>query len=293
MSRKEYKYREMKMESNPSSSGASQSQDDEENQSLISAELLSHPAYTKSHRRRWLQYGLFFFLALSILINIVTVAQLKMVDLDDICSLYTSQAISPIFEDVKVTYQTRQFDGKFMNASKYTQDPSPQVDEFWMQLGVQNRHYRVPEHLATKYGLNPGHARLGPEFGGGYPVLFEFEHHLHCIDLLRQATYWNYDYYQEKAKGPFANAPPIVKTHVNHCIDILRQVIMCQPDLGVFGQYWIQETNEPFVDFHTDHKCKNFHEIRQWVADHQIPEDIYKDLKVTKRPDDIILEKIP
>ncbi|PGH16402.1 hypothetical protein AJ79_01733 [Helicocarpus griseus UAMH5409] len=158
---------------------------------------------------------------------------------------------------------------------------------------VSYRHYVLPEPLATKYGLKTGHAKLRPEDGDGHPVLFEFEHHLHCVDILRQATHWNYAYYLKKAKGPFANAPPIVKTHVNYCIDILRQVVMCQPDLGLFGQYWIEDTDEPFVDFHTNHKCKNFHEIREWVIENQMPKEKYRKVKVVKRPGDIVLPTIP
>ncbi|KAK2750871.1 hypothetical protein FQN55_001442 [Onygenales sp. PD_40] len=290
MSSKEYKYTEMK-EARPSSS--KESHDEEEAESLIS-ESLSVPPPLPKRRRQWLHYAFMFFFGLSLLVNVIVLIQLrKPADLNDVCSRFTSQNASPIMEDVKISYQTRQFDGKFLNASRYTQDAGDEVDEAWMQLGVQNRHYIVPEALATKYGLTPGHAKLRISDGGGHPVLFEFEHHLHCVDLLRQATHWNYDYYLAKAMGPFANAPPIVKTHVNHCIDILRQVVMCQPDLGVFGQYWIKDIDAPFVDFHTNHKCKNFHEIRQWVVDHQIAAEIYKDVRVLKRPGDIELPAIP
>lgn len=153
------------------------------------------------------------------------------------------------------------------------------------------RHFRVPKDRASYYGLDPGHAQYLESQGGGYPVLFEFEHHLHCVNLLRQSLHWNYDYYTARGEGPFVNTPDIVKTHVNHCVDILRQVIMCQPDTGVFGQYWVEETGEPFVDFRTNHKCKNFEDLRDWVMKNQISKEFAKTARVV--PGDVILDHIP
>lgn len=122
-------------------------------------------------------------------------------------------------------------------------------------------------------------------------MLFEFEHHLHCVNLLRQSLHWNFDYYSARGEGPFSNAPDIVKTHVNHCVDILRQVIMCQPDTGVFGQYWVEEIEEPFVDFRTNHMCKNVEDMIGWVLENQVSEEFAKTAKVV--PGDVILDQIP
>jgi len=65
---------------------------------------------------------------------------------------------------------------------------------------------------------------------------------------------------------------------------------MCSADTGLIGQYWIDGIGN-FVDFNTNHKCKNFDDIRQWVEEHQffpVEEDI-----VEQRPGDIILPEIP
>ncbi|SPO02056.1 uncharacterized protein DNG_04729 [Cephalotrichum gorgonifer] len=106
-----------------------------------------------------------------------------------------------------------------------------------MPVPSSSRHFRVPEDRESYYGLDPGHAQYLKSQVGGYPALFEFEHHLHCVNLLRQSLHWNYDYYIARCQGPFANAPEIVEVHVNHGFDIVRQVIMCQPDTDLFGQY--------------------------------------------------------
>jgi hypothetical protein len=101
--------------------------------------------------------------------------------------------------------------------------------------------------------------------------------------------HWNYEYYTAKGEGPFGDSPDMVKRHVNHCLDMLRQVIQCQPDTGVFGQYWVKELKHPFVDFHTSHKCKNFEQLSHWVMDHQEVEEVL----VALRPGDIVLDVIP
>ena len=124
-------------------------------------------------------------------------------------------------------------------------------------------------------------------------MLFEFEHHLHCLNLLRQSSYWAYSYYKDEGKGVFGHNEADIRQHVNHCTDILRQQLMCQPDTGVFGQYWVKETNELFVDFNTKHKCKNFDDLKEWVAEHQVDPRKYGMLEVEQRPGDIVLDRIP
>jgi hypothetical protein len=53
--------------------------------------------------------------------------------------------------------------------------------------------------------------------GGGFAVLVEGFHHLHCLNLLRQATWFNYDYYRDLGEGPFVNEEDILKVHVSKC----------------------------------------------------------------------------
>jgi hypothetical protein len=62
-----------------------------------------------------------------------------------------------------------------------------------------------------------------------------------------------------------------------HCLDILRQQLMCTADVGVFGQVWYRAAPEDvpsaFVDFNTNHKCRNYEDIRKWAEERQLPED--------------------
>lgn len=72
----------------------------------------------------------------------------------------------------------------------------------------------IPESKANDFSLNPAWLKRIPEEGGGFPVLFEFEHHLHCLNVLRMTSRWNYDYYSASNTSLFKNKENIVHAHV-------------------------------------------------------------------------------
>lgn len=78
---------------------------------------------------------------------------------------------------------------------------------------------------------------------------------------------------------------------IGHCINQLRQVIMCQPDLGVFGQIWVDPIHRPFVNFNNEHKCKNYDAIKRKAIELQVPKD--EKLIVRLQDGDIRVAEIP
>ena len=81
---------------------------------------------------------------------------------------------------------------------------------------------------------------------------------------------------------------------IAHCLDILRQQLMCTVDIGVFGQIWVhQDHPEPFVDFNTAHRCRNFDEIRRWVERRQLPEKVPADFLQPPNSHDTVYAEIP
>jgi hypothetical protein len=128
-------------------------------------------------------------------------------------------------------------------------------------------------------------------------------------NLLREALYFNYEYYLDKGEGAFRNSEIVVRYHVGklvvfsitlhevlkswsgHCLDMLRQQLMCTADTGVLGQVWIAGP-EPFVDFNTNHKCRNFEAVRQWAENHQM-QDLPPDYLAKPQPGDEIWPEIP
>lgn len=152
----------------------------------------------------------------------------------------------------------------------------------------------MPSDLAQRSGLAPDQVKINQKYGGGYPANVEGLHHLHCLNLLRQGLWYNYEYYHDLGQGAFKNEEFIVKYHVSHCLDILRQQLMCAVDVGMLGQVWVHpEAPEAFVDFNTRHKCRNFEAIRSWAEERQMPESVPQDWLEPPEWRDKAYEEIP
>ncbi|KAF9889812.1 hypothetical protein FE257_006902 [Aspergillus nanangensis] len=215
-------------------------------------------------------------------------------DVNNRCVQHVSQK-SPLLRDMDVNYHVQQFNGTFMHENIYRQDAGPEVDAAWAALGVDYRPLWVPPEAGEEAGIAHDQVKVSDQYGGGFPANLEGLHHLHCLNLLRKSLYYNYDHYHEMGEGAFSNNDYVVRRHVSHCLDILRQQLMCTVDVGVLGQVWVWPDNPvPFVDFNTQHKCRNFDEIRQWAQDHQLPEDPPDDF-MQKEPEegDTVYPEIP
>ncbi|KAJ5249034.1 hypothetical protein N7468_000485 [Penicillium chermesinum] len=214
-------------------------------------------------------------------------------DLDGLCSEHVSQ-YSPLIRDVGVKFGTKEFNGSLLKENIFRQDASPEVDAAWESLGVNYRAVRISLNEASESNIASDQVRIREEYGGGYPAYVEGLHHLHCLNVLRKSLYYNYDYYHEQAEGVFTNNNYIVRHQVSHCLDILRQQLMCAVDTGVLGQVWIYpEDPEPFINFNTQHKCKNFEEIRDWAEANQLPEDAPEDFLQPPLPGQRVLKEMP
>ena len=66
-------------------------------------------------------------------------------------------------------------------------------------------------NASTEYSV-----KLAPEIGGGYMASVEVLHQLHCLNMLRQATYE--DYYKDKA-GPWEDTPQTLRYHLGRHLD--------------------------------------------------------------------------
>jgi hypothetical protein len=78
----------------------------------------------------------------------------------------------------------------------------------------------VPSSLAAKAGLLESQVQISDKYGGGFPANVEGLHHLHCLNLLRQSLYFNFDYYHERGEGAFKNDDRILKYHVSKCLPL-------------------------------------------------------------------------
>jgi len=201
---------------------------------------------------------------------------------------------SPLLEDVDISFSMKRFNGSFMHENIFRQTGSPEVDAAWKSLGVDYRAAIVPTSLAARSGLIESQVQVSPKYGGGFPANIEGLHHLHCLNLLRQGLWFNYDYYLAKGEGAFSNEKHILRVHVTHCLDILRQQLMCNVDIGVLGQVWWNK-NQPtaYPDFNTQHKCRNFKDVRKWAEAHQAPKVVPPDFLIPPRSLDDVYETMP
>ncbi|KAI9049225.1 hypothetical protein LZ554_007072 [Drepanopeziza brunnea f. sp. 'monogermtubi'] len=204
------------------------------------------------------------------------------------------QKYSPIISEVDNSYHSVRFNGSFMKENAFRLGAGPEVDAAWESLGINYRGIAVPLSDGPKSGLRADQVQINPKHGGGFPANVEGLHHLHCLNLVRQSLYYNIDYYRAQGKGAFVNEESVVRYHVSHCLDIVRQQLMCTPDTGLLGQvWWDPEYPKAFVDFNTEHKCKNFEAIRQWAEERQLPETVPEDFLRPPQDGDTIYEAIP
>lgn len=269
--------------------------DPDVDEKLLSDEEATWPREQKKNEslfKKCAKYFLFVAVAVfSCLVGVVLGRQQH--NLDKVCTRQLTQ-YSPVIPEVGIEYHQEQFNGSFLNENIYRQEASPEVDAAWEALGVNYRSLRVPAEEAQKSGLAPDQVKINEKYGGGYPANVEGLHHLHCLNLLRQSLYYNYDYYHEQGQGAFVNEDYIVRRHVSHCLDIIRQQLMCSVDIGVLGQVWVHPENpEPFVDFNTQHKCRNFEAIRQWAERNQLPETVPQDFLQPPKIEDRVYNEIP
>ncbi|KAL2826724.1 hypothetical protein BJY01DRAFT_262277 [Aspergillus pseudoustus] len=214
-------------------------------------------------------------------------------DLDAVCSRHVAH-YSPVLGNMPIKYHTQRFNGSLLKENIFRQDAGPEVDAAWESLGANYRAIRVSAHAALRSGIALDQVQIRERYGGGYPANIEGLHHLHCLNLLRQSLYYNYAYYHSQGKGAFKNEDSIVRKHVSHCLDILRQQLMCTVDTGVLGQVWLYpEHPTPFVDFNTEHRCRNFEEIRAWAERNQLPEETPGDFLRPPRVGERVYAEVP
>ncbi|CAK1355972.1 hypothetical protein CB0940_00363 [Cercospora beticola] len=203
-----------------------------------------------------------------------------------------TMAPSPVSRDLDIAFHETQFEGHFMDENIYRLKGNNETDAAWEALGIDYRSMQIPKDVGLSTGLRPGHVQINDKYGGGFPAHLEGLHHLHCLNLVRQALYYNIDYYRAKGTGAFVNDEMVVQKHVSHCLDIVRQQLMCQVDVGVLGQVWWQPKDtpvpEPFVDFNTKHVCRNFEAVRQWAEERQMPIETPDDFLAPPEPGSVL-----
>jgi len=152
--------------------------------------------------------------------------------------------------------------------SIYSGPPSPELDAIWDRVSLDVRPLRMTHEQLLRTGEkpSPAMARYPDEYGGGYVATVEVIHQLHCLDVLRKAS-WGNKYHEN---GGMHKSHELSRRHVDHCIEILRQFTMCSGDVTLITHDWIEGRTNPLADFNSFHECRNFEKILDWIDEHRV-----------------------
>ncbi|KAG1804294.1 hypothetical protein EV424DRAFT_1330740, partial [Suillus variegatus] len=184
------------------------------------------------------------------------------------------------------------FNGSLDFPSVYRGPPSPEIDDTWNRISRDVGPTRMTREEMLKAGTTltelRSKVRYPDEVGGGYMASMEAVHQMHCVNLLRKASW--FEYYSASTDRSFQFPLDIIHLHIGHCIEMLRQSIMCKADTTMITWYWVQGHDSPQVNFNTRHRCRNFEKITDWSIEHAIHID---ESKMIRFEDTIDLPKPP
>ncbi|RAL00024.1 oxidase ustYa family protein [Aspergillus ibericus CBS 121593] len=176
---------------------------------------------------------------------------------------------SPALEAVEYHDETLQ--GEFMQPSPFRGTPTPEIDARWEEIADGNAFNVASDkiHLLNKSSSEPWH-HTDPKFGGGIAAQSWGYHQLHCLNLLRQASFEEEYRKSERLPEILRVTKEVRRNHLDHCIEVLRLDMMCQADVT---PYFVMEpapgdTSDALrIDFSVFKKCRDWGKIKDWMRD--------------------------
>ncbi|KAL0260746.1 hypothetical protein SLS55_004436 [Diplodia seriata] len=167
-----------------------------------------------------------------------------------------------------IRYAPQAITGSFYQKSPFRgagDDVDQAWDDVWMLGGVP---LRIEESKLGELGkdANRNWTRIPEAMGGGiagYPEVF---HQLHCLNVLRMASYP--DHYSNNTF--FVDHPAhVVRGHLDHCIEILRMQLQCSAEMApILTEDGLPGHEFPTADFNVVHMCRNFDDLKEWTRSH-------------------------
>ncbi|KAL4938419.1 hypothetical protein BDV06DRAFT_56530 [Aspergillus oleicola] len=171
-----------------------------------------------------------------------------------------------IFSDSDLT--TECFDGALRHSNRFRGTPSQEIDDAWDEITyAEGGLVRLTQDEVERVNASEFAAEYTEDMGGGYIAGVEVFHQLHCLNMLRQATYW--DYYAPR-RVEWGKDPGTLRYHLDHCIDILRQKLICDADVGMITYVWAKGWKQAFPDFSTIHKCRPYSKVLDWARENYV-----------------------
>ncbi|TQV92590.1 tat pathway signal sequence [Cordyceps javanica] len=175
---------------------------------------------------------------------------------------------APIFPSLD--FWEGDFQNDFARESIYRGPPTREREQAWDELwhhqgvGVSEEGLIALKKTQGKYLQTNRSTAANRE----YYALVEMFHQLHCLNIVRQAT-WPMDMY-DKSWGeelqPMNVTDSQGRAHVDHCVETLRLSLMCFGDVTPMLLLTEDGTlNTSTADFNVHHKCRNYEQIRDFV----------------------------
>ncbi|RAH63528.1 hypothetical protein BO85DRAFT_495449 [Aspergillus piperis CBS 112811] len=185
---------------------------------------------------------------------------------DQQCAAQLS-AYSPFIDLVE--YDNVRFQGSLFDTNPYKGAPNPRLDDEWKRI-THMAQLKIAKEDMPHLKKPLSQVKVLEAEGDGYAGGIEVFHQLHCVNLVRQYTY--YGYYSKLDNKPveFSDSNETLRLHVDHCIDMLRQVIQCNGDVGVVTRSWVKGRQINYPDFSVWHKCRRLEPIMEYAKANEI-----------------------
>ncbi|KAI1263900.1 hypothetical protein F5Y18DRAFT_428783 [Xylariaceae sp. FL1019] len=173
---------------------------------------------------------------------------------------------SPVLDAVE--YSSLDFDNEFAHKTKYRGPPTGDVESAWHELTNKHEVLIAEEKLsALNRSLLTSPASAKASGRSGYRANIEVFHQLHCLNLIRQYTWFQAGKYHDHPPSTLATGSDVAKRmHVDHCIETVRLALMCNAD--VTPMISVVDFEDPHgyrADFNAHHKCRDFAKIEAWM----------------------------
>lgn len=213
--------------------------------------------------------ALVFFLSLCFL-AMARLSKPSLLECDKMTSPY-----SPVFNG-GVEHWEGDFQNAFNQTSKYRGPPTLELEnaweELWYQPGVGLTIDEIAKLNKTRPGVSFTEIEGSDPENPTYASTLEVFHQIHCLSLIRQAT-WPLRMFNESWHSyPWFLTDELGgRMHVDHCLESLRLSLMCYADVTP-----VLAENNPMrptglqLDFNVHHKCRNYDKLLEHVRAHGV-----------------------
>lgn len=148
--------------------------------------------------------------------------------------------------------------------------------------------FAIDREMFVEINGNPDTGlRIPNDPQGRYLGMLQVNHQLHCVDVVRRATWYNIERYRSRDMfgkmsdedviihtSTFPNnfAPERILTNAatDHCLEILRQSIKCHGDTAMLTYNWVHGHDWPQSAWRSLHSCQNWDRLNEWRSTHDI-----------------------